>query len=166
MGLSVGGRGAVVASSDVVVGVILSDANGRLWVGRRRVPNGREASRSRVRSHRRGLRTAVMAVAVVAAVLRVPSSLFLACLAIGLFSLLARLPLFANLLEFCGMKCGQSSAKARATIRPCHGMLTGGDGPKTRPSKIFGRSSNVPSGTRFWPWDCIVTCAFKWLRVP
>lgn len=100
MGLSVGRCGAVTSSGDVVVGIILTHAHGRLRVARGGVANGRETRRRAVRGHRLALRGAVVTLVVSAAVLGASGSLFLARLALGLFSLLASLPLLANLFEF------------------------------------------------------------------
>lgn len=51
LGLSVGRRGAVVSSGNVVVGIILSQAYGRLGIGRRGVANRGETTGRGVRGH-------------------------------------------------------------------------------------------------------------------
>lgn len=107
MGLSVGRRSAIVASGNVVVGIILSQAHGRLWVARRGVANRWETSGRAVRGHRLRLCSTVMALAVGSTVLGVSGSLFLTRLAVSLFRLLACLPFFTDLFELYKDKFGQ-----------------------------------------------------------
>lgn len=49
VGLGVGRRGTVVSSGDVVIGIVLANADWGLWVGRWRIANRGETSARVVR---------------------------------------------------------------------------------------------------------------------